>query len=196
MSDWLKPEYLLSGLALLISWGSVWFSRSSAHQSKRSADAAEESKETAKESVSIQRSQWIESRSALISIEDIRKYSAIASVNGMPVVPGFMVDFHNLGKAIAVDIKMVLTIDGVAQDEDPTVPDMKPGDTRRVRFRFTDRLYLPSQRFIITVQYQHTELHDMVFVLEKPPGELAVPSLIAASLDKRHHPGHLAIARG
>jgi hypothetical protein len=139
-------------------------------------------------------SHWLEARSALLCIENIRRTAVSARSASTPVFPGFTFDLRNRGKAAASDIVVGLAIDGVTEGWESRIPVLNAGAVKRMRFPFTDRRYLSHAQFTILVHYQDTEMHELVFVLEKTPSELESPRLVAASLDGGRHPGHLTVS--
>ncbi len=204
MNDWLQPDYLLSAMALLVAAVAVWVSRSAMYHAARAAEAAEdateasrasaraahESAQLALEFLDVHSAHWVESMSALLCIESIRRNTPSSPSADRPVSPGFAFGLHNRGNASARTIAMGLMIDGTAQDWHPTLPDLDPGAKRQVRFPFSDRMYLPHEEFTITLDYHDTQIHRAVFVLKKAPGALTAPRLVAARLDGGDHPGH------
>ena len=209
MNDLLQPDVLLSAAALLVAAVAVWTSRSAMHRATRAAEDAEDATEAARASaraahesaqlalqfLDVHSAHWVESMSALLCIESIRRNTPSSPSAGRPVSPGFAFGLHNRGSASARTIAMGLMIDGTAQDWHPTLPDLDPGAKRQVRFPFSDRMYLPHEEFTITLDYQDTQQHRAVFVLRKAPGALTAPRLVAASLDGGPHPGHPADAK-
>jgi hypothetical protein len=204
MNDWLQPDLLISAVALLIAAVAILITRAAMHHAARAAEAAEEatnaaqasareahrSAQLALEFLDIHSAHWVESTFALLCIESIRRNTPSSPSSDRPVSPGFTFDLYNGGNASARNIAMGLRIDGVVQDWHPTLPDLDPGETRQIRFPFSDRMYLPHEAFTITVDYRDTQPHGAEFVVKKAPGALAVPRLVATTLDGGPHPGH------